>query len=93
MENKEFKIGFNPMIGTIAQQLTEQGFKFNAYSAEEFENCRTAIFNLSVNSIINDKLKERLKEKLFKQIRSHVMEKNKMKLVRQKNNKKTHVKK
>lgn len=82
MENKTFQIGFNLLRGTIAEQLTEQGYKFDKDEAEEFEDCRTAIFNLSIHSMINEKVEARLKDKLFKKVRSHIMKKNKMKLAK-----------
>ncbi len=82
METKTFEIGFNLMRGTIAEQLTKQGYKFDADEAEEFESCREGIFVLSINSMISDKLEARLKEKLFKKVRSHVMKKNKLRLTK-----------
>lgn len=82
MENKTFQIGFNILRGTLTQQMTEQGYKFDAEEMELFDECREAIWSLSINSMINEKLEARLKEKLFKKVRSHIMKKNKMKLAK-----------
>ena len=80
--DKTFKLSFNLLMGTISEQLTQQGWKFNADEMEELEDCRTAIFSLSVHSMINEKVEAKLKEKLFKKVRSHIMKNNKMKLLK-----------
>lgn len=82
MENKTFQIGFNLLRGTLAEQMTEQGYKFDADEMDELNDCKDAIWHLSINSMINDKLEARLKDKLFRKVRSHIMKKNKMKLAK-----------
>lgn len=79
MENKTIQIGFNPLRPSVAIQLTEQGFKFNKDEAEEFEDCRNAIFNLSINSLLTDKQEAQVKQKLFNRIKAHVKKVNKLK--------------
>lgn len=69
---KTLTIGFNPLRGTIAQQLTELNFKFEKEEAMEFEESRNAIFQLSISSLITDTEEAKIKLRLFKDIERHV---------------------
>lgn len=81
-ENKQFKIGFGALVPSIAKQLKEQGFKFDAKEAKHFEKLRESIIYLMFSDLINDKAREKATKKLFTKIRQHVMKKNKLKITK-----------
>lgn len=79
-EKRQFKIGFGALAYPIAEQLKEQGFKFDAKEVEHFEKLRESITYLQFSDLINDKAREKAIKKLFTKIRQHVMRKNKLKI-------------
>lgn len=82
MENKTIGIAFGMLFPTIAVQLKQQGFLFDAKRAKEFERFRSCIIDLQLGDILNDAAVDKAQQKLFKEIRAHVVRKNKLKIVK-----------
>lgn len=78
-QNKTIQIGFGILRPSVSVQLKEQGFKFKAEDCYEFEDCRLAIFNLSIQNLITEKQEVQIKAKLFRRIKAHVKKINELK--------------
>jgi len=78
MEKKQIRIGFGALVPTIAKQLKEQGFKFDAKKVKHFEKLRESITYLAFADLITENHRDRATQKLFNKIKSHVVLKNKL---------------
>jgi hypothetical protein len=81
MESIKFTIGFGCLCESIAKQLRAQGLKFNIEKVRGFERSKNYITHLRFAEILNDSQHEKAIKKLFTQIRRHIMQRNKLKIL------------
>jgi hypothetical protein len=82
--NKRIEIHLGCLSPKISTQLRRQKLKFDKEKIKDFEILRESIMHLDFGRLISDKLALKTNLKLFKQIQSHVLKANKLKLVKPK---------
>lgn len=77
--NKELGIYFGAISNPIAQQLKEQGFKFDKHLIKQFQELADSHNRLRINLLLPENVSDVINRKLYKRIEKHVMAVNKLK--------------
>ena len=76
MSNKTLGLGFGPLSGSIAEQLTAQNFSYDKKKVAEFENIKECLITIRFADLLPDSAYDKAVQKLFKKIEAHVLKKN-----------------
>ena len=75
---KEIGIRFGVLSPPIAEQLTEQGFTFDANKIATFEAHRDRLTHLRFADLLSDSVYDKVLQKLFAKIKNHVQDYSKL---------------